>query len=89
MTDSMSTVSPDLLMWVANQMKGNILDFGTGKRDITARNGAATVEIAIGLLRRVEQVAVERGMDPTGSEWGPNVEGIISASGLDSHHFGR
>lgn len=83
MTDSLTTAPVSDLSWVARQMKGNIIDFGTGKRDVAAPFGASTLEIAIGLLRRVERVAAERSLDTTGPEWGPNVEGIISASGLD------
>lgn len=83
MADTLTTAPVSDLCWVSQQMKGNIIDFGTGKRDVTAPFGASTLEIAIGLLRRVERVAAERNLDTTGPEWGPNVEGIISASGLD------
>lgn len=80
---SLMTVDPELLSWVFRQTKGTIVDFGIGKRDINAKFGGSTLEIAIGLLRHAEAVALKRGLDTTGPEWGPNVEGIISASGLD------
>ena len=83
MSDTLTTAPVENLMFISRQMTATIVDFGTGVRDRNVRNGNATLEIAIGLLRRVQSVARERNLSTTGPEWGPNVEGIISASGLD------
>lgn len=83
MADTLTTSPVEHLMFLSRQMTATIIDFGTGVRDRNVRNGNATLSIAIGLLRRVQSVARERNLSMTGPEWGPNVEGIISASGLD------
>lgn len=77
------TASAKTLSFLSRQMKEWILEFGTGASDVNAPYGRSTLEIAIGTLRAVQRSASARGIDTTGSEWGPNVEGIISASGLD------